>query len=271
MGEQLIRDPDHPGAFVVVSGPTSQSWVDPADPTRLEFEYVQRIAEVLDHTVLPRPEGERLRVVHVGGGGLTIPRYVEAVRPHTAQIVLEPDLDLIHEVRQKIPLHRHTGIKIRPLDGSSGIAAMPEHYADAIVTDAFVGAQVPGELATAEYFSETRRVLRPGGVMVMNLTDKAPFAWARRCLAGVTVSYRHVVVSAEAAVWKGRRFGNLVAVASNRPLPVDVLERLAARAAFPYRLSSGRPLQRWVGSAQPFTGADAEPSPEPGWARGWFS
>lgn len=271
MRGELIRDPDHPGAFVVVSGPTSQSWVDPADPTRLEFEYVQRIAEALEHTVLLRPEGERVRVIHVGGGGLTIPRYVEAVRPHTAQIVLEPDVDLIDEVRTRIPLSRHSGIKIRPVDGLTGLSAMTDQYADAIVTDAFLGAQVPADLATAAYHAETRRVLRPGGVMVMNLTDKSPFAWARRCVAGIAGSYRHVLVSAESAVWKGRRFGNLVAVASSQPLPVATLDRLAARAAFPYRVAWGRQLQHWAGSAQPFTESDAEPSPEPGWARGWFS
>ena len=93
---RVVPAPDDRRAFMVVSGKTEQSWVDPSDPLRLEFEYVQRIAEVLDVTVLARPDSERVRVIHVGGGGLTLPRYVEARRPHTAQVVMEPDLSLIH-------------------------------------------------------------------------------------------------------------------------------------------------------------------------------
>lgn len=271
VSDRLIRDPDRPGAFVVVSGPTSQSWVDPADPTRLEFEYVQRIAEALRETVLARPPDERVRIVHVGGGGLTIPRFVEAVRPHTAQIVLEPDADLIAEVRRTLPLPRQTGIKIRELDGVTGLTQMPDAYADAIIVDAFAGAQVPAELATDEFFGQTRRLLREGGVMLMNLTDKSPFAWARRCVAGIETAFRHLVVSAEIPVWKGRRFGNLVAVAGLSALPIDTLEQWARRAQFPYRLQSGRDLRRWIGAATPFTETESRPSPDPGWGRGWFS
>ncbi len=270
MSNRVIRDQDNPGSYLVVSGPTSQSWVDPNDPLRLEFEYVQRIGEALEETVLARSPTERIRVVHVGGGGLTLPRYVEARRPHTAQIVLEPDADLVAEVRTRLPLPRRSGIKIREVDGLTGVAAMPGDYADAVVVDAFAGAQVPGELATAEFFDDLFRVLRDRGLLCMNLTDSAPFAWAKRCVAGLSGRFDHVVVSAEIPVWKGRRFGNLVAVASQRPLPVEAMGRWAARAAFPYRLLWGRPLLRWVGDAVPFSRVDAVASPDPAWGRAWF-
>lgn len=267
----MIRDPDHPGAFYVVSGPTSQSWVDPDDPLRLDFEYVQRIAEAMEETVLVRSSAERLRIVHIGGGGLTLPRYVEARRPMTAQIVLEPDVDLVSQVRDLLPLARRSGIKIREVDGLTGILDMPDAYADAIIVDAFAGAQVPGDLVTKEFFGELRRLLRAGGVVCLNVTDKSPFAWARRWAAGLTRTFHHVVLSAEVPVWKGRRFGNLVAVAAQEPLPVDAIEHWATRAHFPYRLLWGPPLHHWVGAAVPFTEADAEPSPDPSWGRGWFS
>ena len=71
---RIEADPFHVGAFTVMAGDTAQSWVVPDDPLHLEFEYVQRICEALDATVLARPEQERLRLVHLGGGGLTIPR-----------------------------------------------------------------------------------------------------------------------------------------------------------------------------------------------------
>ena len=267
---EIVPDHIHRGGFVVRNGRTEQSWVDPDDPLRLEFEYVQRIAEVLEATVLARPANERVRVIHVGGGGLSIPRYVEARRPRTAQVVLEPDAELTEQVRAQLPLTRHSGIKVRPVDGRTGIAQVPAGCADMVIVDAFSGASVPAELATEEFFTEVVRTLRNGGLTVMNLTDQSPFSWSRRCLAGLIRTHRQVAVSAEAPVWKGRRFGNLVAVAG-AALPVQELERRLALAPFPYRLQWGRELAGWVAGAAPFTEADAEASPAPSWSRGWFS
>jgi spermidine synthase len=267
---RVVPAPDDRRAFMVVSGKTEQSWVDPSDPLRLEFEYVQRIAEVLDVTVLARPDSERVRVIHVGGGGLTLPRYVEARRPHTAQVVMEPDARLTDQVRAALPLPRRTGIKVRPVDGRSGVAQLPDDYADAVIVDAFDGASVPPELSTLEFLADLSRALRADGLVMMNLTDSAPFGWARRCLAGFVATFAHVAVSAEVPVWKGRRFGNLVATAGAF-VPLQALERGLLRAPFPYRQVAGRDLARWIAGAPPFTAADAEPSPAPAWSRSWFS
>lgn len=65
-----------------------QSAVDLGDPTRLVFDYVRRIGDLLD--VMPAGP---LRVLHVGGAAMTLPRYVAATRPRSAQIVLEPATD----------------------------------------------------------------------------------------------------------------------------------------------------------------------------------
>ncbi|MGO1412720.1 MAG: spermine synthase, partial [Microbacterium sp.] len=57
------------GFEVDVDG-TPQSHVDLADPTHLHFEYVARMGAVIDQL----PDGP-LTAVHLGAGGLTIPRY----------------------------------------------------------------------------------------------------------------------------------------------------------------------------------------------------
>lgn len=266
---EVVPAPDDRRAFLVVNGRTEQSWVDPNDPLRLEFEYVQRIAEALEETVLARPGDEHVRLIHIGGGGLTLPRYVEARRPRTRQVVLEPDEALTEQVRRRLPLPRNSGIRIRPVDGRTGIAAFAADTADAIIVDAFAGASVPAELASQEFHAELRRVLAPDGVALFNLTDSAPFNWSRRHLAGVASVFRKVVVSAEIPVWKGRRFGNLVALAGE--LRVPALERRLRTAPIPYRLREGRELRDWIGGAQPFTDADAEPSPEPPWSKRWYT
>ena len=47
VNDRVEADREVRGAFLVRTGKTQQSWVDPDDPLRLEFEYVQRIAEIL--------------------------------------------------------------------------------------------------------------------------------------------------------------------------------------------------------------------------------
>lgn len=266
---EIVEDHIHRGAFVVRSGVTEQSWVDLEDPLKLEFEYVQRIAEALDATVLARPTSEPVRFLHIGGGGLSLPRYVAARRPAADQLVLEPDADLIEQVRERLPLPRRGRIRIRPVDGRTGVAELRDDYVDAIVVDAFQGAQVPAELATVEWFDRLAEVLRPRGVLVMNLGDRAPFDWGRRCLAAMAGSFPQLAVSAETTVWKGRRYGNLVALAGSS-LPIATLERAAARAPFPFRLLSAGGLRAWLGAAEPFTDADTRASIDPvsmGWLK----
>lgn len=258
--ERLIPDPDRPGAYFIRIGETDQSWVDPDNPTHLEFDYVQRIADVIDAHA---PPGERLRVLHIGGAGMTLPRYVAATRPTSAQIVFEPDEQLTDEVRRVVPLPRNSGIKVRPVEGRSGIASMRDEYADLIIVDAFAGAKVPATLTTAEFVGDLGRVLRPGGVALWNLTDLAPFHYTRRVLAGVATVFKESFLAAEPATLKGRRFGNILLAGSQTALPTAELARAAAGSVFPYRLLTGLQATRFADGWLPFTDRDAQQSPEP--------
>ena len=51
-----------------------------------------------------------------------------------------------------------SGIKVRGTDGRRGIADLRDGYADLVIIDAFVGARVPAELTTTEFFADARRV-----------------------------------------------------------------------------------------------------------------
>lgn len=271
MPERLVPDDQVPGAWQVRFGDTSQSWVDPARPDLLVFEYVQHIAMLLDHSVMPTPPQQRLRFIHVGGGGLTIPRWVAHRRPGSAQIVCEPDRALTEEVRRRIPLPPRSGIKVRDVDGRTGVREMPDGYADVVVVDAFRGAQVPAELASGAFLDEARRIGRGAALAVINVTDRAPFDWAKRVAAGLVARWPHVLVGAEAAVHKGRRFGNLLLVGSVERIDVEGVRRESNRLPFGYQWLEGRALQQWLGGACEFSDADTLPSPEPGRSGTWFT
>ena len=105
------------------------------------------------------------------------------------------------------------------------------------------------------------RVLRPSGIYAVNVGDGPPLAHARGRVAAVRSVFAHVCVLAEPPVLRGRRFGNLVVVASGRELPVSGLTRRIATDPFPARLVEGAALDRFVAGCAPIVDAHAEPSP----------
>lgn len=256
---EIVRDRDGRDAATVRIDGTDQSHVDLGDPTRIEFDYVRRIADVVDGLGEP---GAPLRCVHVGGAGMTLARYVAHTRPRSRQVVLEPDADLTALVRAELPLPPRSGISVRPVDGRTGVAELRDESFDVVIVDAFAGAQVPAELVTTEWFADVARVVGQGVVLV-NLADKAPFDHARRAVAAVRATLPHVVVSAEPATLRGRRFGNLLVLASHGALDVGPLVRRAASSPFPYRILERDELSDRLGGGAPFTDADTRPSPQP--------
>ncbi len=235
-----------------------QSHVDLDDPTRLEFDYVRRIGDVLDAW---QPAGEPLRILHVGGAAMTLPRYVAATRPRSHQIVLEPAVALTELVRSELPLPRRSGIKVRPVDGRVGTAQLRENSTDVVILDAFDGARVPAELVTLEYIESVSRALTSSGWFLLNLTDRAPFAWTRRVVAGLRLVFPELMVSAEPATLRGRRFGNLLVVASHGLVPIGALQQRAASSAAPYRVLDAAQVSSTLGGGAAFVDGDCQPSP----------
>jgi spermidine synthase len=255
---ELLADADRPGGWLLLTDRIRQSYVDLDDPTYLDFEYVQAFADVIELL----PDGP-LAVTHVGGAGCTLARYIAARRPGSSQIVLEPDTELTATVRARLPFARNARIRIRAIDGRAGMTRLAAASADVVVLDAYLGGRVPAELTTSEFFADVARVLRPDGLLLANLADGPPLKYSRRVARTATEHLPHVVLRSDAAVFRGRRFGNVVLAASRATLPAADLARAAASAMFPQRVLTGRDLEGLAGRARPLTDADALRSPAP--------
>ncbi|MGY1821337.1 spermidine synthase [Geodermatophilus sp. SYSU D00079] len=257
---ELLGDADRDGSWVLMVDGTPQSHVDLEDPSHLEFEYVRRMGHVLD---LAGEEGAPIDVVHLGGGALTLPRYVAVTRPGSRQRVVEIDQQLTDLVRAHLPLPRGARVRVRAADARAGLAALPAGSADVVVSDVFAGARTPAHLTSVEYAEQARRVLRPGGVYAANVADGPPLRFARAQTATLRAVFAHVCLLAEPGTLRGRRFGNLVAVASDSELPIAALVRRCAADPMPSRVVEGADLDRFAGRAQPVHDEDAVASPEP--------
>ena len=194
---------------------------------------------------------------------MTLPRYVAATRPRSAQVVLEPAVAVTELVRTSLPLPRQSGIKVRDVDGRTGIASLRDGFADLVVVDAFADARVPGDLVTADFVADLARVVGPAGVVAFNLTDRAPFGWTRRAVAAVRTAFPSVLLTAEPATLRAKRLGNLVVVASGGPVPLEELRARAASSPAPYRVLDAASVSDSFGGGTPFTDQDNEPSPAP--------
>jgi hypothetical protein len=257
---ELLADADRDGSWMLLVDGTPQSHVDLHDPTHLEFEYVRRMGHVLDLAAEP---GAPLDAVHLGGGALTLPRYVDATRPGSRQRVMEIDEPLTELVREYLPLPKRARIRVRGADARAGLASLQTGSADVVVSDVFAGARTPAHLTTVEYAREAKRVLRSGGVFAANVADGPPLRFARTQAATLRAVFANVCLLAEPGTFRGRRFGNLVAVGSDAVLPVAALTRRCAGDPMPSRVVDGPDLDRFVGKSRPVHDAEAVASPEP--------
>ncbi|WP_454117295.1 spermidine synthase [Microbacterium lacticum] len=251
------------GGYELEVDGTPQSHVDPADPTHLHFEYVARMGAVIDRL---RMSGQPLTAIHLGGGALTLPRYIAHTRPGSRQQVIELEQALIDLVRAELPLPRDAQVRVRIGDARAIAGRLPaglQGAADLVVSDVFAGAQTPAHLTTVEYYRVLAGLLAPDGVLLVNVADGAGLAFARGQVATVRQVLAEVIVLAEVQTLKGRRFGNLVIAASASPLPVEWLPRLMAAGPHPAKVAQGDEIDAFVRGASVVTDAEASASPKP--------
>ena len=261
---ELVPDEDGRGGVTVMMDGSPQSHGDLADPRNLGFEYIAHFAAVID-TLAPGSLG----ITHIGGAGLTLARYVNAERPGSTQIVLEPNVELTELVRRDLPLPRQHRIRVRPVDGLAGIAQLADASADVVVLDAYSEGRVPSELTTVEFLVDASRVLRTNGTMLLNLADEPNMAYLRRVYAGLVAAFGKVAMIGTHEVLKGKRFGNTVAVASKGPPNLVTLGRQVARMPFPTGLRDGSQLAKQFAGSTAFTTQDSARSPLPPPLKGW--
>jgi len=225
---RVVPDPTVPTGRTLQLDTLPHSYVDLADPTHLQFSYIRGIASVIDAV---HAAGRPLRALHLGGGGLTMPRYLDATRPGTQSLVLEIDGGVIDLDVSQLGLRLGDGIDVRVQDARVGLAAQPSDSRDLVVGDAFGGLSVPWHLTTRETVADVQRVLVAGGVYAINVIDYPPLQFARAEVATMADVFRHVAVIARPGILGGAQGGNVVVVGSDRPLRLDALQaQLTERA-----------------------------------------
>lgn len=240
--------------------------VDIADPSHLEFEYMQHMDAALD-TLLPAPAP--VRALHLGAAACALPWAWATVRPGSRQVAVEVDARLADCVRDWFDLPRSPELRIRVGDGREVLSHVRPGSFDVVVRDAFDHGSVPTSLGTVGAAREAAAALRPGGLYLVNAAHGGP-ADARPDAAALREVFPLVCAVTDPKVRRSQRRGNVVLVAQSDPrgagadegghgdaggpgregfLDLDELDRHLRRLPLPARVLRGRALERWTAGA----------------------
>jgi spermidine synthase len=247
---RVVADPEQESGRVLMLDTLRHSYVDLAHPTHLEFEYVGALAAVTD---VIAPAGQPLSALHIGGGGLTVPRYLAAVRPGTESLVVEVDPGVVAIDRDQLALETSDLLRVRVADGRVGLAEERRGGRDLVVGDAFGGLSVPWQLTTREALDLVDAALADAGVYAVNLIDHPPLDFVRAELATMRTVFPHVLLLARAPVLAGEDGGNVVAVASRSPLPAEAIAAGLAARDLVWQVAEGAALDAFIGDARVLT------------------
>lgn len=220
----VTADDVSPSGRVLWINRDEHSYVDLDDPTHLEFDYTQAIADVTD-VVWPGPRP--LNSLHIGGGGFTMPRYLEAVRPGSTSTVLELDPAVVRIARRELGLRTSADLRVRVGDARVGIRRVPNASIDLAVGDAFSDLSVPWHLTTREFIAEIDRTLRRSGVYVMNVIDNSKLRFLRAEIATLGRRFEWTAAISNRSTFTGGFADNVVLVASHAPIDAAALTRAA--------------------------------------------
>lgn len=144
-------------------GAEDQSVYDPARPEREPVPYIRTALLALAYARRPG----RLLMIGLGGGSYV--RHLRLLAPQVVQEVVEINPLVVRVCRRFFDLTRRDGLAIHVMDGRRFVQRTPHRY-DVVFLDAYDAVDYPRHLGTREFFTEVRRTLAPGGVVVANLS-----------------------------------------------------------------------------------------------------
>lgn len=223
---EILPDGFNDQGYVLEIGGAEQSHVDLAHPESIFYEYLRRIGNIVDTLA---PEGEPISAAHLGAGGLTLPRYIQATRPGSPQVAVEIERELPSLVTRDLPLPAGTRLAILVDDARAALPDLSRSAGlddgaglDLVVVDIFSGTDSPEHVACREFYAEALARLSDRGALVVNVGDDPGlkfFARQAESLADAADATPGIGASsgawtlADASMVSGRHEGNLVLAA----------------------------------------------------------
>jgi spermidine synthase/MFS family permease len=140
------------------------------DPTYLKYGYIKVYADMIEYVAQKYPQ---YSAFFIGGGGYTLPRQMEALRPDAKIVVSEIDPGVTETNFEKLGVDRNTRIITYNADARQVVEEFQggEKF-DLVFGDAFNDLQIPYHLTTKEFAQKVRAMLKDDGLYLALVIDK---------------------------------------------------------------------------------------------------
>ena len=204
------------------------SYVDLDDPTFLVYGYEKVLGDLSTYVGWKDPQ---FRSLFIGGGGYTMPRFIESRFPESVVEVVEIDPEVTEVVHEYFGMPRDTRIVTYNEDARTKFLDLPEGGYDLIVGDAFDHFSVPYHLTTLEFNERVEELLEDGGLYTLNVVDKLHKGrFLRAVVHTLQQTFDYVYVMRNNDNWEGDLRHTYVVAASNEAIPIARVAEANARA-----------------------------------------
>ena len=214
------------------------SYVSLEDPTLLVHRYDKILADIEAHTTNRNPSP---RILFIGGGGYSMPRYVETVYPQSTVEVIEIDPEVTNVAFEYLGLRPDTKIVTYNEDARMAVQKLPRSQYDLVIGDAFNDVSVPYHLTTREFNEQVGDLLKDEGIYAVNVVDKLHTGrFLRSYVNTLQHTFPYVYILWDNESWDTDRRETYVVAAAFEPLSPAALKDANTQAG------RGSPVSRFM-------------------------
>lgn len=194
------------------------------DPLKLRYSYEQVGAELAQYLV---DRDGKLESMFIGGGGYTLPRYLETLWPDAKIDVAEVDPAVTRVVYEHMDVPRNPNIVSYNMDARQYLisTAGSKRY-NFILGDAFNDFSVPYHLTTKEFNELVKLHLTDNGVYMLNLIDGGDLPFATAVMRTLRSVFPYVYFLPVNKAYINTQRNTMLVLASPQPIDMDKLGKI---------------------------------------------
>ncbi|MFC1976729.1 fused MFS/spermidine synthase [Chloroflexota bacterium] len=191
------------------------SYTNPDDPTVLVYDYIKVFVEIGDYLARENPAP---RILHLGGGGYTFPRYIETVYRGSINEVVEIDPVVTKVAHEELGLPLDTSIKTYNQDARLFLIQRKTGAKyNIVIGDVFNDHATPYHLTTLEFDKLVKANMEKDGIYLINIIDD--YQHGRYMLSFIHTlrqAFNYVYLFSTGESWDEATTGTFVIAASDR-------------------------------------------------------
>mgnify|MGYP000849803049 CR=1 FL=1 len=190
------------------------------EPTYLKYGYIKVYADMIEYVAQKYP---KYSAFFIGGGGYTLPRQMETLRPDAKIVVAEIDPGVTQTNFEKLGVDPNTHIITVNADARQVV----EQYQggdkfDLVFGDAFNDLQIPYHLTTKEFAQKVKSMLKDDGLYLALVIDKLRGGlFIPSYTRTVQEVFPYVYILNDAPSWQSTAPNTYLVAASASPIDVD--------------------------------------------------